>query len=120
MSAPHIVTVIGYFSISSENAAAFRENCAAMVALHDKEPGHLATAYGFCSDGTAVSREDYDSAEAVQRHMQLGSHIFESTQALVQITGVELHGPAEEIDRLRDLFSAMSPRCFVTEYGFRR
>ncbi|MDP5217620.1 antibiotic biosynthesis monooxygenase [Ruegeria sp. 2205SS24-7] len=120
MSAPHVVTVIGTFSIPTENAAAFRENCAAMVALRDKEPGHLATAYGFGADGMAVSREDYESAEAVLQHMQVGSHIFESTRALVTITGVELHGPADELDKLRDLFGTMSPRYFVTEYGFRR
>lgn len=119
MPAPHIVTLIGYFVVPVENAAAFRENCTAMVALRDKEPGHLASAYSFGADGTAVSREDYTSADAVTRHMELGSHIFESTQTLVTITGVEVHGPADELGKLHDLFSGMSPRFYVTEIGFR-
>lgn len=118
MSELRIVTLIGYFSVPPANAEAFRENCKAMINLRDKEPGHLASAYSFGADGTAVSREDYDSVEAVMRHMALGSHIFESTQKLVEITGAEVHGPAEAIDQLRDLFSGMSPRFYVTEYGF--
>ncbi|WP_170347636.1 hypothetical protein [Ruegeria atlantica] len=67
-----------------------------------------------------MSREDYDSADAVARHMELGSHIFESTQELVKITGVEVHGSQAELEKLRDLFSGMNPGFFVTEFGFRR
>ncbi|WP_300068892.1 hypothetical protein [uncultured Ruegeria sp.] len=105
MPVPQIVTVIGYFLVPAANAAAFRKNCAEMIDLRKKETGHLASAYSFGADGTAVSREDYDSAHAVIRHMEVGSHIFESTQALVEITGVEMHGPAGEIAKLRGPFA---------------
>jgi hypothetical protein len=91
-----------------------------MIDLRKQETGHLASAYSFGADGTAVSREDYDSADAVIRHMEVGSHIFESRQMLVEITGVELHGPEAELEKLRDLFSGMSPRVYVTEFGFRQ
>ncbi|WP_299888665.1 hypothetical protein [uncultured Ruegeria sp.] len=119
MPVPQIVTVIGYFLVPAANAAAFRKNCAEMIDLRKKETGHLASAYSFGADGTAVSREDYDSADAVIRHMEVGSQIFESTQALVEITGVELNGPEAELEKLRDLFGGMSPRVYVTEFGFR-
>lgn len=119
MSEPRIVTLVGYFKIPPSHAEAFRKNCVEMIDLRKNEPGHLASAYSFGADGTAVSREDYDSAEAVKRHMELGSHIFESTQSLVEITGAEVHGPADVLKELRELFSGMSPQFFVTEYGFR-
>ncbi|MEO1109902.1 MAG: antibiotic biosynthesis monooxygenase [Pseudomonadota bacterium] len=120
MSIPQIVTIVGYLTVPTEHAAAFRKNCTEMIELRKQEPGHLASAYSFGSDGAVVSREDYDSADAVIRHMELGSHIFESTQELVSVTGVELHGPAAELEKLSDLFSGMNPGCFVTEFGFRR
>ncbi|MEM7319198.1 MAG: hypothetical protein AAF408_09275 [Pseudomonadota bacterium] len=120
MTVPNILSLIGYFSIPQENAAKFRKNCAAMIDLKDREPGHLASAYSFAGEGQAVSREDYDSADAVLKHMEIGQHVFESTRELVEITAVEIHGPAQELARLREPFSAMSPRYFVTEFGFRR
>lgn len=120
MPAPAIVTLIGTFTIRTGNADKFRANCKEMVALRDKEPGHLGSAYSFDGDSSAVSREDYDSADAVKRHMEIGQHIYESTRDLVDITGVEVHGPAEEVDKLRDLLADLSPRYFVTEYGFRK
>lgn len=120
MPAPRIVTVIGYFAIRPGNAARFRDNCEAMVALRDKEAGHPASAYSFESDSAAVSREDYESADAFAQHLDVGKHIFETTRQLVDITGVEAHGPADEIEKLRPLLSDMSPRFFRTEFGFRR
>ncbi|TMV10133.1 hypothetical protein FGK63_03475 [Ruegeria sediminis] len=118
MPVPHVVTLVGHFSVPPAHADAFRENCRAMVRLRGKEPGHLASAHGFGADGAAVSREDYVSAEAVRKHMELGSQISQSTRELVEITGAEVHGPAEEIEKLRDLFQGMPVRFFVTEYGF--
>lgn len=120
MPVPQIVTIVGYMTVPEAHADAFRKNCADMIELRSQESGHLASAYSFSADGTVVSREDYDSADAVIRHMELGSHIFGSTQSLVSITGVELHGPAAELEKLRDLFSGISPGFFVTEFGFRR
>ena len=120
MTVPAIVTLIGWFDIRPGNATQFRKNCEAMVALRDKEPGHLASAYSFEGDEKAVSREDYENAEAVLRHMQIGEHIYQQTRELVDITGVELHGPAAELARLQDSFKDMAPRYFATEFGFHR
>jgi len=120
MSAPAVVTLIGYFNIRPGSADRFRANCEDMVGLRQQEPGHLASAYSFDGDAKAVSREDYESAAAVKRHMEVGGHIYESTRELVDVTGVEIHGPAAELDQLRDLFADLSPRFYVTEFGFRR
>ena len=120
MLTPSVVTLIGHFEIRPGCAKQFRANCEAMVALRDKEPGHLASAYSFDGDAAATSREDYKDADAVMRHMTVGQHIYESTRSLVDITGVEIQGPAVELDKLRDLFSDLSPRFYVTEFGFRR
>lgn len=120
MTAPDVVTLIGTFTLHPEKADAFKANCEAMVALREKEPDHLASAYSFDGDGGAVSREDYRNAEAVIRHMQVGEHIFEKTRQMVDITGAEVHGPAAELDKLRDPLRDLSPRFFVTESGFRR
>ena len=120
MSVPSVVTLIAYFNIGPGNADRFRANCQEMVALRTREPGHLASAYSFDGDAAATSREDYENADAVKRHMEVGQHIYESTRGLVSVTGVEIHGPAAELDKLRDLFGDLSPRFYVTEFGFRR
>ncbi|MDA7949240.1 MAG: hypothetical protein MPJ78_17400 [Hyphomicrobiaceae bacterium] len=120
MPAPAVVTLIGYFDIRLGNADRFRTNCEEMVALRAKEAGHLGSAYSFDGDTAATSREDYDGADAVKRHMEIGRHIFDSTRDLVEITSVEIHGPAQELEQLRDLFGGLSPRFYVTEFGFRR
>lgn len=120
MAASAVVTVVATFDIRPDCAKQFRVNCEAMIALREKEPGHLASAYSFDGDSAATSREDYENADAVIQHMTVGQHIYESTRSLVDITGVEIHGPAAELDKLRDLFGDMSPRFYITEYGFRR
>jgi len=119
MSAPSVVTLVGYFNIRPGNAGHFRASCEEMVALRAREPGHLASAYSFDGDADATSREDYESAAAVMRHMEVGQHIHERTRNLVEVTGVEIHGPAAELGKLRDLFGDLSPRSYVTEFGFR-
>lgn len=120
MAGPAVVTLIGYFNIGPGNASQFRANCEEMIALREKEPGHLASAYSFDGDAAATSREDYENADAVIRHMSVGAHIYERTRSLVEVTGVEIHGPAVELEKLRDLFKDLSPRFYVTEFSFRR
>jgi hypothetical protein len=118
MSVP--VTLVGYFDIPTGKAEQFRANCEAMLALRDKQPGLLGTAYGFDGDTAATSREDYENADAVVRHMELGEHIYERTRDLVEIRNIEIHGPEAELSKLRNLFSEHSPRFFTTEFSFRR
>ncbi len=78
MSVP--VTLVGYFDIPTGKAEQFRANCEAMLALRDEQPGLLGAAYSFDGDTAATSREDYENADAVVRHMELGEHIYERTR----------------------------------------
>ncbi|MEM9224227.1 MAG: antibiotic biosynthesis monooxygenase [Pseudomonadota bacterium] len=118
MSAPRTITIIGSFAIRPGNADKLRENCKAMVALCEDRPGHLSAAYSFDGDTAATSREDYENAEAVLLHMKIGHRLYESTSELVDIKSVEIHGPADELEKLRALFGDHAPRFFATEFGF--
>ena len=108
-----------YFKISSGNIELFKELCEQFVSKTSEEPKCLY--YGFSFDGDeAHCREGYEGAEGLLAHLDNVGSLLEESLKIAEITRVEVHGPEEELAKLRGPLSDLNPRFFILEYGFRK
>ncbi len=112
-------TIVPYFNIKEGKLEQFKELCERFVEASRSEPGCMF--YGFAFDGLrAHCREGYEDAEGVLAHLaNIGPLLAESAQ-FADLDVLEIHGPEEELAKLREPLAAQNPRFFVLEYGFRR
>ena len=77
--------------------------------------------YGFSRDGDEVHcREAYIDADGLLAHLEnVGALIGEALE-ISELARLEVHGPAEELQKLRQPLSELKPQFFTLEYGFRR
>lgn len=112
-------TIVPYFLIAPGQAKAFRALCEQLVAKARNEKKCLY--YGFSFDGeTAHCREGYVDAEGALAHLENVSDLLDEVFKIVAMTRLEIHGPAEELDKLRGPLAELNPQFFTLEYGFRR
>lgn len=112
-------TIVPYFEVHEGKMEQFRAFCERAVELTAQE--EKALYYGFSFDGNAVHcREGYVDAEGVLAHVEnIGPTLQEALQ-IADLTRLDIHGPEEQLAKLREPLAALEPRFFALEYGFRR
>jgi quinol monooxygenase YgiN len=112
-------TIVPYFKVQSGELGAFKELCEQLVEKTSTEPKCLY--YGFSFDGDqAHCREGYADAEGALAHLENVGTLLQETMKISEITRLEVHGPEEELTKLRGPMAEMQPQFFTLEYGFRR
>lgn len=112
-------SIVPYFKVSSGKLGEFKKVCEQFVAKTEGETKCLY--YGFCFDGDeAHCREGYADAEALLAHLQNVGALLEESLKIAELTRLEIHGPEEELAKLREPLAHLKPQFFVLEYGFRR
>ena len=113
------VTICPYFKVKSGRLEAFKSLCERFVERTGTEP--KCHYYGFCFNGDQVfCREGYEGAEAALGHLENVDDLLKQALELADLEKLELHGPAEELDKMREPLAALNPQYFVLEYGFKR
>ena len=112
-------TIVPYFKISSGNLGAFKELSQQFVAKTSKEPKCLYYGFSFDAD-QAHCREGYEDAEGLLAHLKNVGTLLEEALKISELTRLEIHGPEEELAKLREPLARLNPQFFVLEYGFRR
>ena len=112
-------SIVPYFKIHQGQLEAFKEIVEEFVRLTDNEAKCLY--YGFCFDGEqAHCREGYQDAEGLLAHLEnVGATLGEALK-IADLTRLEIHGPEQELAKLREPLTDLNPQYFVLEYGFRR
>ena len=112
-------TIVPYFKVKSGQLEAFKALCEQFVEKTNEEPKCLY--YGFTFDGDVVHcREGYEDAEGALAHLQNVGSLLEEAFKISDLTSLEIHGPEEELAKLREPLADFNPRFFTLEYGFRR
>jgi len=112
-------TLVPYFKVHEGRLDAFKAMCEEFVKLTDTEAKCLY--YGFSFDGDqAHCREGYVDAEGVLTHLDNVGALLDEALKIADLTRLEIHGPEQELARLREPLAALNPQYFVLEYGFRR
>ena len=112
-------TIVPYFKVHSGQLEAFKALCEQFVEKTKQEPKCLY--YGFSFDGDlAHCREGYEDAEGALAHLENVGSLLEEALKISELTRLEIHGPEEELAKLREPLSQLKPQFFALEYGFRR
>ena len=114
-----VCSIMPYFQIADGKAEEFKDISDKMVESTTKEPGCLY--YGFSFDGDAAyCREGYADADALLAHAVNAGPLLEQLTGVSTLVRIEICGPADEIDKLREPMAFLNPTFYVLESGFRR
>jgi len=112
-------SIVPYFKVPEENLTAFKALCEQFVTKTSNEPDCLY--YGFSFEGNeAHCREGYKNAEAALAHLDNVGELLAEVLKIAELTLLEIHGPEQELAKLRGPLADLNPHFFVLEYGFRR
>jgi hypothetical protein len=68
----------------------------------------------------AHCREGYADAEGALAHLENVGQLLDEALKMVELIRLEIHGPKEELAKLREPLAKLNPQFFTLEYGFRR
>lgn len=112
-------TIVPYFEVQPDRLTKFKQICEQCVAKTNSETKCLF--YGFSFNGNiAHCREGYADAEGALTHLKNVGPLLKEALEMAKLVRLEVHGPAEELVKLREPMAKMQPEFFILEYGFRR
>jgi quinol monooxygenase YgiN len=77
--------------------------------------------YNFTLNGDWLCcREAYRDADGVQAHLENCGALLGELLKIAELTRIEIHGPAAELDKLKETFAEMNPDYFICECGIGR
>jgi hypothetical protein len=112
-------TLVPYFKVNPGQLDAFKALCAQFVARTRTEPKCVHYAFSFNGD-EAHCREGYEDAAGLLAHLENVGALLGEALKVAQITRLEVHAPAAEIEKLRAPMAALQPAFFTLDDGFRR
>jgi quinol monooxygenase YgiN len=105
------VSLHPYFKVHPGKLDAFKAAVPAFVEKTRAEEKNLF--YEFTINGDEVfCREGYTDAEGLLAHLESVGGMLAEALRIADLVRIELHGPVEELDRLRVPLSHLSPACF--------
>ena len=111
-------SIVPYFKVNDGQLGAFRSLCERFVEKTSDESACLY--YGFSVDGDVVHcREAYADADGLLAHLEnVGALIGEALE-ISELARLEIHGPEDELQKLRQPLAELNPQFFTLEFGFR-
>lgn len=111
-------TIVPYFAVPDDKMDEFKALGEQMVEKTRSEKDCLF--YGFSFNGNrALCREGYTSGEGVLAHLANVDDLLKQALAIAKLEIFEIHGPEQELAKLRDPLKELKPTFFVLESGFR-
>jgi quinol monooxygenase YgiN len=112
-------TAMPYFEIPARHLEQFKTFCDAFIAKTAQEPKCLY--YGFSFNGSqAHCRETYVDAQGLLDHLGNIAELNRAAFHLASIVRYEVHGPREELDKLREPLAFMKPLFFEVQHSYCR
>src|ERR1044071_5603431 len=110
----NFVTLHPYFKVHPGKLETFKAAFPAFIEKTAAEEKNLF--YGFTINGDEVfCREGYTDAEGVLAHLDNVGALLAEALKISDLTRLELHGPANELDKLKKPLAHLSPLWLVVE-----
>lgn len=115
------VSIQPYFVIQEGETEIVRSYVERFVALAKSEPDCLYYGFSFCGN-KMYCREAYANADGALAHLAsvgpLLTELLDSGKAT--LADFQIHGPEQELAKLREPLADLNPTYWVLEYGFRK
>jgi quinol monooxygenase YgiN len=110
----NFVSLHPYFKVHPGKLDTFKSALPAFVEKTATEEKHLF--YGFTINGDEIlCREGYIDAEGVLAHLDNVGVLLAEALKIADLTRVELHGPEEELEKLKGPLAHLNPAWFALE-----
>jgi quinol monooxygenase YgiN len=110
----NFVSLHPYFKVHPGKLEEFKTSLPAFVEKTKSEAKNLF--YGFTINADEVfCREGYADAEGILAHLENVGTMLAEAFKIADLTRIELHGPAEELDKLRAPLAHLNPAWFISE-----
>lgn len=110
------VSLHPYFQVQEGKLEAFKETMKEFVTRTSQEESCLYYDFAVCGDVVAC-REAYVGAAGVLRHLENVGSCIEEVLTFSELIRLEVHGPAEELDKLRTPLADLNPEFFIHVTG---
>ena len=116
MSHTNVVSIHPYFKVHPGKLAQFK---AAMPAFVERTSGETKNLYyEFTSNGDEIfCREGYIGAEGVLAHLDNVGPLLVEALKIADLIRLEMHGPAEELEKLKGPLAHLKPAWFARDCG---
>ena len=116
---PNAVSIHPYFKIHAGKLEAVKAVLPGFIQKTATEPKNLY--YGFSLNGDELfCREAYTGADGLLAHLENVGPELSQLLAMADPFRVEVHGPAEELEKLREPLAALKPVWFTWLGGVNR
>jgi hypothetical protein len=114
-----VCTLVPYFTVQDGKLDEFKSLGEQMVERTKTESG--VCFYGFSFAGQrAHCREGYNDAAGILAHLENVGELLGQALKIANLDLLEVHGPAAELETLKEPMKDLNPTFFVMETGFRR
>jgi len=113
------VSIHPYFKIKAGQMDA----CKSFLAQFCEKVAHEEKClyYNFTfNDDVMFCREAYQDADGVQAHLENCGALLAEFLKIAELTRIEVHGPAGELEKLKPTFADFNPEYFACECGIGR
>lgn len=115
----HVVSIHPYFKVHPGKMEAVRALLPAFVKITATEGRCLY--YDFTiGDGIIFCREAYAGAEGALKHLENVGALLNEMTKLADVMRLEIHGPAAELEKLRQPLAGYNPAYFEQECGVKK
>jgi quinol monooxygenase YgiN len=115
----NVVSIHPYFKVHPGKLEAVKAALPVFIDKTSTEPGNLY--YGFTLNGDELfCREAYTDAEALLAHLDNVGPELKQMLTMADLDRVELHGPADELEKLRQPLAALNPTWHIWVGGVMR
>lgn len=116
---PGTVSIHPYFRPHEGKLDEFVAGMDAFVERTSSEESVLFYEFTIC-DGIVFCREAYVGAAGALAHLANVDDLLKAALSISELERLEIHGPAEELDRMREPLQELPVQWFVLETGLER
>ncbi len=115
----NFVSLHPYFKVHPGKLDAIKAMLPKFAEKTATEKGNLF--YGFTMNGDELfCREAYENADGLLAHLDNVGALLAEAMKIADLTRIEVHGPATELDKLRKPLAHLKPQFFTLELGLAR